>query len=173
METSLRSHLGSKTVIATKFRTWHDSCAVVACAKTCCDLMASNGITARRSFHRTRTAGKKIVSETGPRLLRNPVSKSMQASSGSAAGPPTGWWSCRQPIRCQARKPPPTNRDPNTEISQQSRPQINGSEHDKRTFYCWYTGTLSLPHQSMETINNMINERIPVIGINNVPDTLW
>ena len=26
----------------------------------------------------------------------------MQASPDSATGPPTGWWSCRQPIRCQA-----------------------------------------------------------------------
>ena len=30
-----------------------------------------------------------------------------------------------------------------------------------------------LPHQSMETINKMINKRTPVIGINNVSDTLW
>ena len=29
------------------------------------------------------------------------------------------------------------------------------------------------PHQSMETINNMINEITPVIGINIVTDTLW
>ena len=52
MEISFHSHLDSNTVIATKFCTWHGSCAVVACAKICCDLMASNGITVRRSFHR-------------------------------------------------------------------------------------------------------------------------
>ena len=49
MEISFHSHLDYNTVIATKFCTWHDSCAVVACAKICCDLMASNRITARRS----------------------------------------------------------------------------------------------------------------------------
>ena len=48
---SLLSHPDSNTMIATKFSTWHDSCAVVACAEICCDLMASNGITARRNFH--------------------------------------------------------------------------------------------------------------------------
>ena len=56
---SFHSHLDSNTVIATKFCTWHDSCAVVACATICCDLMASNGVMARRSFHRIRIAGKK------------------------------------------------------------------------------------------------------------------
>ena len=35
MEISLHSHLESNRVIATKFCTWHDSYAVVACAKIC------------------------------------------------------------------------------------------------------------------------------------------
>ena len=34
-----------------QFCTWHNSCIVVACAKICCDLVASNGITTRRIFH--------------------------------------------------------------------------------------------------------------------------
>ena len=66
MEISFHSHLESYRMIATKCCTWHDSCAVVACAKICCDLMASNGIMARRSFRRIWIAGKKNVSETGP-----------------------------------------------------------------------------------------------------------
>ena len=66
MEISFHSHLDSNTVIATKFCTWHDSCAVVACAKICCDLMASNGITARRSFHRIWIAGKKSLVKRAP-----------------------------------------------------------------------------------------------------------
>ena len=66
MEISFHSQLDSNTVIATKFCTWHDSCAVVACAKICCDLMASNGVMARRSFHRIWIAGEKTVNETGP-----------------------------------------------------------------------------------------------------------
>ena len=45
-------HLDSCTVTATIFFTWHDSCAVVACAKNCCDLMADSEIIARWIFHR-------------------------------------------------------------------------------------------------------------------------
>ena len=45
---------------------WQLCTAVVACAKICCDLMPSNGIMARRNFHRIWIAGKKNVSETGP-----------------------------------------------------------------------------------------------------------
>ena len=66
MEIPFHSHLDSSTVIATKFCTWHDSCAVVACAKFCCDLMASNGIMARRSFHRIWIAGKKPLVKRAP-----------------------------------------------------------------------------------------------------------
>ena len=64
MEILFHSHLDSNTVIATKFCTWHDSCAVMACAKICCDLMSGNGITARPSFYRIWIAGKK----SGPRF---------------------------------------------------------------------------------------------------------
>ena len=66
MEISFHSHVNSNTMITTKFCTWHDSCAVVACAKNCCDLMASNRITARWSFVSNLNCGQKIVSETGP-----------------------------------------------------------------------------------------------------------
>ena len=66
MEISFHSHLDSNTAIVTKFCTWHDSCAVVSCAKICCDLMVSNGITARRSFHRIRIAGKKSLVKWAP-----------------------------------------------------------------------------------------------------------
>ena len=44
----------------------HDSCAVVACAKICCDLMASNGVMARRSFHRIWIAGRKMLVKQAP-----------------------------------------------------------------------------------------------------------
>ena len=66
MEISFHTHLNSNTVITTKFCTWHDSCAVVACAKICCDLMASNRITARRSLHRICIAGKKSLVKRAP-----------------------------------------------------------------------------------------------------------
>ena len=48
MENSVCSHLYLNTVIATKFYTWHNSCAVIACAKICCNLMASNWSTVRQ-----------------------------------------------------------------------------------------------------------------------------
>ena len=66
MEISFHSHLDSNTLIATKFCTWHDNCAVVACATICCDLVASNGITARWSFHRIWIAGKKSLVKRAP-----------------------------------------------------------------------------------------------------------
>ena len=66
MEISFHSHLDCNTVIATKFCTWHDSCAVVACAKICCDLMASNGVMARRNFYRISIAGKKTLVKWAP-----------------------------------------------------------------------------------------------------------
>ena len=66
MGISIRSHLYSNAVIAAKFCTWHDSCAVVACAKICCDLMASNRVMARRNFHRIWIAGKKPLLKRAP-----------------------------------------------------------------------------------------------------------
>ena len=66
MGISIRSHLYSNAVIAAKFCAWHDSCAVVACAKMCCDLMASNRVMARRSFHRIWIAGKKPLVKRAP-----------------------------------------------------------------------------------------------------------
>ena len=63
MELLFHSPLDFNTVIATKFCTWHDSCAVMAYAKICCNLMAGNGITVRRSFHRIRISGQKLLVE--------------------------------------------------------------------------------------------------------------
>ena len=56
--------------------------------------------------------------------------------------------------------------------SQQPRPQINGPVHEKRTFHCWCTGILCLLHQSMDTKDNIINERTPATGTNNVSTNL-
>ena len=76
MGISIRSHLYSNAVIAAKFCTWHDSCAVVACAKICCDLMASNRVIAKRNFHRIWIAGKK------PLLKRAPVHDTVSSNFG-------------------------------------------------------------------------------------------
>ena len=69
MEISFHAHLDSNAMIATKFCTWHDSCAVVACAKLCCDLMASNRDMARQIFHRIWIAGKKPLMKRAPGLI--------------------------------------------------------------------------------------------------------
>ena len=51
VEISFCSHPNSNEVITTKFCTCHDSCAVMACAKFCCDMYNSKWITAKRNFH--------------------------------------------------------------------------------------------------------------------------
>ena len=51
MEISFCSHPNTNKVIATIFGTWHDSWAVVACAKFCCDVIISNWIRAKWNFH--------------------------------------------------------------------------------------------------------------------------
>ena len=57
-------------IIAIKFCTWHDHFAVVACAKTCCNLMASNWNTTRRSFRRIGIASNIFFTKMGPRACR-------------------------------------------------------------------------------------------------------
>ena len=52
MEISFSSHPNTNKGIATKFGTWHDSWAVVACAKCCVDIITSNWIRAKWNFHR-------------------------------------------------------------------------------------------------------------------------
>ena len=52
MEISFCSHPNTKKVIATIFGTWHDSWAVVACAKFCRDIIISYWIRAKWNFHR-------------------------------------------------------------------------------------------------------------------------
>ena len=47
-------------------------CAVVACAKICCNLMASNGITPSQNFHRIWMVGKISFVKRGPAFLRCP-----------------------------------------------------------------------------------------------------
>ena len=52
---SINSYTGKRAYLCWNdlvFCTWYDSCALVTCAKLCCDLMASNGITLKRNYHR-------------------------------------------------------------------------------------------------------------------------
>ena len=52
MEISFCSHPNTNKDITTIFGTWHDSWAVVACGKFCCNMVISNWITAKWNFHR-------------------------------------------------------------------------------------------------------------------------
>ena len=51
MELLFCSHLSCRRVIAMKFCTWHDSCAVVACVKFCSNIKYYNGVTWKPIFH--------------------------------------------------------------------------------------------------------------------------
>ena len=65
MQISFCCHLDFHKVIATKFCTWHNSCTILACAKMCFHLMASNRITARWIFHWIRILRKKSLVKRG------------------------------------------------------------------------------------------------------------
>ena len=66
MEIHFHCRLDSNIVIATKFlyMAWQLGC--LAYAKICCNLMSSNGIIAKRSFHRIWIAGKKSLVKRAP-----------------------------------------------------------------------------------------------------------
>ena len=66
MEISFCSHPNTNKVIATIFGTWHDSWAVVACAKFCCDVVISNWIRAKWNFHRIWIVMEKSLVKWAP-----------------------------------------------------------------------------------------------------------
>ena len=66
IEISFYSHPNSSKVMATKFVTWHDSCAVLACAKFFCHLVTSDWITARRNFHQIWIVSKLLLVKQAP-----------------------------------------------------------------------------------------------------------
>ena len=71
MEILFSSYHDSNKVIPTKFCRWHDSCAVMTCAKICCDQTDYNSITARLNSHWIWNASKKSLVKWAPggRLL--------------------------------------------------------------------------------------------------------
>ena len=56
---SFCSHSGGIEVIAMKFCSRHDSCAVVACKKLCSDMIPNNGVTPKPIFRRVRITMEK------------------------------------------------------------------------------------------------------------------
>ena len=69
MEISFCSHPNTNKVIATIFGTWHDSWAVVACAKFCCDVIISNWIRAKWNFHHIWIVMEKSLVKWVPALI--------------------------------------------------------------------------------------------------------
>ena len=65
MEISFCSHPNSHIAIATNFRTWQDTCAVVECAALCYDMITSNWITDTWNLHRFCVVTKKLLEELG------------------------------------------------------------------------------------------------------------
>ena len=61
---SLYSDPNLQKMITSRFCTWHDSNAVVACTKTCSDLSTRNKVSAKRSFHEIWIVLEKTVCET-------------------------------------------------------------------------------------------------------------
>ena len=73
MEITFRYHLDSNTVIATKFCTWHDSCAVAACANIVAIWWPVTD-NSKAKFPSNLKCGQKFVSEKGPRSVNtNPI----------------------------------------------------------------------------------------------------
>ena len=69
MKISFFSHPNTNKVIATIFGTWHDSWAVVACAKFCCDVIISNWIDrAKWNFHHIWIVMEKSLVKWVPEL---------------------------------------------------------------------------------------------------------
>ena len=52
MEISFCSHPSCSEMIAMEFCTWQDSCAVMACAKFCSDVIPYNRVTLKQIFYR-------------------------------------------------------------------------------------------------------------------------
>ena len=66
MEISFYCHYDSNTAIATKFCTWHDSCAGVACAKKLLRSWGQQRNYSKVKFPSNLNCRQKTVSETGP-----------------------------------------------------------------------------------------------------------
>ena len=63
---SFCTHSNSNRLIASNFSTWHNSCAVVSCAKICSNIIVSNGVTAKWIFHQTLIMIETELAKLGP-----------------------------------------------------------------------------------------------------------
>ena len=87
------SYSNSDKVFIAKFCTCHDSCAVVECAKICCDLSTKNWIIAKWSFHQTCITSKistvkcAAMPSLFPYCWRSIPGKQRENRKGSNLGP--------------------------------------------------------------------------------------
>ena len=86
MDISFCSHPSTNKMIAPKFGTWHDSWAVVACAKFCCNMITSNWIRAKWIFHRIWIVMEKSWGKWVPRFLSLAQSKLRLCSANHRSG---------------------------------------------------------------------------------------
>ena len=100
MEISFCSHPNTNKVIATIFGTWHDSWAVVACAKFCCDMVISNWIRAKWNVHRIWIVMEKSLMKWAPGQWKGP-----RYISGTITGQSYIW--CVLVFPCSTPPPPP------------------------------------------------------------------
>ena len=69
MEISYCSHLNFNQPIAPSFFTCHDSCAVMACAKSWNDIITKNWITVKRNFHQIWFVMEQALVKGIPQLM--------------------------------------------------------------------------------------------------------
>ena len=74
MDISFCSHPSCSEVIAMKFCTWHDSPAIMTCAKFCSNILPYNGVIRKLNSHRILITTEKSLVKWAPRGLVNKLS---------------------------------------------------------------------------------------------------
>ena len=69
MKTSLCSHPNYSKVVTTKLCTLYDSCAVIACAKFCSNMISYNGVTQKKFPLNFNYDGKIVCEKAPPRSM--------------------------------------------------------------------------------------------------------
>ena len=75
MDISFCSHPSCSEVIAMEFSTWHDSSAVMPCAKFCSNILPFNGVIQKLIFHRILITTEKSLVKWAPGGLVNKLSQ--------------------------------------------------------------------------------------------------
>ena len=81
MEISFCFHWSCSAVIAMKFCTWLNSCAVMTCAKVCSDMLPCNGVTLKPIFHRISITMEKSFMKWAPGPVKNTTTPKISPKS--------------------------------------------------------------------------------------------